>query len=127
MTTLDDEKVGYGRPPTHSRFKPGQSGNPRGRKRGAKGAASVLAGILAQKVTVTENGKRRRITMLEVATKQLVNKAAAGDNQASKLLFGIIASAGERLFDTGTIVTQSDEEGIALVMARFAGLSGDAR
>ena len=125
--TDDDNDVGYRRPPKHSQFKPGQSGNPRGRKPGAKTATQVLAGILGQKVKVTENGKRRSISMLEVATKQLVNKAAGGDNQASKLLFSMIAGVGDQLFENGAVVSKADEAAIALVIARFASLQGAAK
>jgi hypothetical protein len=86
----DEESVGYGRPPRATRFKPGQSGNPRGRPKGSKGLASVLSRALAEKVTVTENGRRRKITKLEAMTKQLVNKAAGADLAAMKLLVALI-------------------------------------
>ena len=41
-----DYKVGYKKPPLHSRFKKGQSGNPRGRPRGAKNFSSVLLSLI---------------------------------------------------------------------------------
>jgi hypothetical protein len=82
-----DYTVGYGCPPTHSRFKPGQSGNPRGRpKAGPIDLAAAIARELAQKVTLTENGQRRRVTKRDVIAKQLVNKAAAGDLRAVNFL-----------------------------------------
>src|SRR5208337_568384 len=62
--TEDDERVGYGRPPIRTRFRPGQSGNPRGRPRGARNLATEIAAALAEKVAVTENGRRRHITKL---------------------------------------------------------------
>ena len=45
----------YRKPPEHTRFKKGQSGNPRGRP--AKNLPALLAAALNEKVTVTENGK----------------------------------------------------------------------
>lgn len=118
----DDDRVGYGRPPKHSRFQPGQSGNPRGRRRGTKGATAVLAAALAEKVVVTESGRRRRITKLEVLTKQLVNKAAGGDLGSGKLLFGLIATAGDRLFDPARAMSKDDEAALAAALARLTGL-----
>jgi Family of unknown function (DUF5681) len=50
----------YREPPIETRFKKGQSGNPRGRP--AKNLAALLAAALNEKVTVTENGKRRQVT-----------------------------------------------------------------
>ena len=47
-----DYEIGYGRPPKSTRFKPGQSGNPKGRKKGSKNTYSILRDILNQKVTV---------------------------------------------------------------------------
>jgi len=78
----NDEKpyeVGYGKPPVSERFKAGQSGNAKGRPRGAKSFDTVIAKELAMRVEITENGKRRSITKREAIGKQLVNKAASGD------------------------------------------------
>lgn len=71
--------VGYGKPPTHSRFQKGQSGNPQGRPKGKLNLVTVLNKALNEKVTIVEHGKRRSITKLEAAFKQLVNKAVQGD------------------------------------------------
>jgi hypothetical protein len=53
------------KPPKHTQFKKGQSGNPRGHPRGAKNLATVLGEVLDEKVTITENGRRRTITKAE--------------------------------------------------------------
>ena len=53
----DDESayaVGYGKPPRHSRFEPGQSGNPRGRPPGSKNLSSLLKKALDEPVIVVE-------------------------------------------------------------------------
>ena len=88
----DDERVGYRRPPIGTRFRPGQSGNPRGRPKGARNLSTVIAAALGERVAVTENGRRRRITKLEAAIKQLVNRAASGEARATQLLLALVAA-----------------------------------
>ena len=78
--------VGYAKPPSKTRFKPGQSGNPTGRPRGAKNLVTAIEDELRARVTVTENGRRKRVTKREVIAKRLVNCAAEGDLRAIPLL-----------------------------------------
>lgn len=89
-------KVGYCNPPAHARFKKGQSGNPRGRPRGALNMATVLERTLREKVVINENGRRKTVTKLEAAIKQLTNKAASGELKALQLLAALVRSAEER-------------------------------
>ena len=88
--------VGYGKPPTHSRFKEGKSGNPKGRPKGTLNFATTLLRTLREIVVINENGRRKEITKLEAAVKQLVNKAASGDLRALTQLIGITLSAEQR-------------------------------
>ena len=44
-----DYVVGYKRPPMHSRFKPGVSGNPSGRAKGTKNLRTLFQNILRRK------------------------------------------------------------------------------
>ena len=90
----EDEDVGKGRPPLASRFRPGQSGNPRGRPRG-KRVAHPYEAVLGQMVTIRENGEERRVRadvafMLHIATKGL----ASGGVNARAVLRTIDAQAG---------------------------------
>lgn len=79
--------VGFGNPPHHTRFKPGKSGNPKGRPKGSKNFAMVIARELNDRVHVKENGKQRKISKRQVIAKQVVNKAAGGDLKAAQALF----------------------------------------
>lgn len=81
-----DYKVGYRHPPVAHQFKKGQSGNPKGRRKGSVSAVSLLAKALSELVVVQDKGKRRSLSKLEVAVKQLVNKAVSGDLRAWKCL-----------------------------------------
>ena len=81
-----DYAVGYGRPPVHTRFQPGRSGNPKGRPRGSKNFSTLVDEELAKRVTVLENGKPRTMTMREALVKRLVNRAVGGDPRAITLV-----------------------------------------
>ena len=91
-----DYRVGYGKPPLETRFQQGQSGNPRGRPRGAKNLATLLEEALNELVVVNENAGRRRISKRKAALKQLVNEAAKGNWRALKLLVDILQDIERR-------------------------------
>lgn len=82
---MDDDHeaapVGYKRPPSHSRFRKGESGNPRGRRKGS-GVRSAAEKVLDRKVTVTVDGKRQKVPITEALVLQLTQKALAGDSKA---------------------------------------------
>ena len=88
MADNDDPNypVGYKRPPRHTQFKRGVSGNAKGRPKGAKNFATVLEEELRALIEVTENGRRKRISKREAIAKQTVNRAAAGDHKATSTL-----------------------------------------
>jgi hypothetical protein len=90
MTTFedDDDRVGYCRPPKHSRFKKGHSGNPRGRRRPHRyaEAENPLRMYMLEEMTVKVKGKRVRMPAIDVIIKSMINKAAAGDHRSQKLL-----------------------------------------
>lgn len=75
-------EVGYGKPPKHSRFKTGQSGNPKGRKKGVKNINTILDDVLNEKVVLSENGRTYKISKKQALCRRLVNKGLAGDMKA---------------------------------------------
>jgi Family of unknown function (DUF5681) len=87
MTTknkkTDDYNVGYGKPPKRSRFKPGTSGNPRGRPKGTKNLRTIVRDTLFEKVKVTEGGKVRTMNRVEAIMTGMVAKALKGDLRAA--------------------------------------------
>jgi Family of unknown function (DUF5681) len=86
------DKVGYGRPPVHSRFKPGQSGNPRGRPKGTLNFTTDLKRILQAPVTLNDGRKTRRVTTQEAALLRLAEKALKGDPRALEKLVSLSAT-----------------------------------
>jgi hypothetical protein len=89
-----EHAANYRKPPEHTRFKKGQSGNPHGRP--AKNLPALLAAALNEKVTVTENGKRRQVTKREAVIAQLVNKSAAAELRATKMLIDMLRDIERR-------------------------------
>jgi hypothetical protein len=88
-----DYQVGYRRPPVETRFRPGASGNPRGRPKGLRSLAAVVAATLGERVVVTENGRRKHISKLQAAVKQLVNRAASGEARSMQLLLALVQAS----------------------------------
>ena len=89
--------VGYGKPPVHTRFRKGQSGNPNGRGKGTKNFATIFIAAMSQSVTINENGKRKKISKLAAAVTQLANDAARGDKKAIQLAFGLLQALEPRI------------------------------
>jgi Family of unknown function (DUF5681) len=105
--------VGYAKPPVASRFRAGQSGNPKGRSKGAKNRTTMFNQALNERVVVTENGKRKSITKQEAIFKQLVNKAAAGDHRAAQLVINEMREIESRLSSSETgreIIDEADQQ-----------------
>lgn len=77
-------EVGYGQTPEHTRFKKGQSGNPKGRPKGAKGFKTILRKELLRTISVTEQGKSRKMSTFKVVLRKLSNDAMMGKPHAVK-------------------------------------------
>jgi Family of unknown function (DUF5681) len=112
--------VGYCKPPQNSRFKPGESGNPRGRPRGCLNLETVLQRALDEKVVINENGRCKVMTKLEAAVMQLVNKAAAGDGKAMHYLCQLVVSAeGPVAVEPTAQCSETDQKVMANILRRF--------
>ena len=75
-------EVGYGKPPTHTQFRPGQSGNPAGRRKGVRNLKTDVKRTLAMPVKVKEGGRTRTKSTQEAALMVLREKALRGDARA---------------------------------------------
>ena len=90
-------KVGPGRPPLHTRFQKGQSGNPGGRS--TKSLSALLADALNETVVMTIDGRRRTITKREAIVTQMVDKSASADLRATKMLIDMMRDVKEKIGD----------------------------
>jgi len=89
----DDEKdqdIGYKKPPKAHQFKPGQSGNPRGRPKKPNTLTEALKCELEEEIPVTEHGKIRRITRIQALVKTLMHKALQGDAAMMRMLLNLL-------------------------------------
>ena len=77
-----DYEVGYGRPPKHTRFQPGQSGNPKGRPSGVQNIATDILEEMRETVVVTEGGRTSQLSKQKAMVKSLLAKALKGDVRA---------------------------------------------
>ncbi|MGH7103730.1 MAG: DUF5681 domain-containing protein [Acetobacteraceae bacterium] len=127
---------GYCRPPRHTRFEKGRSGNPAGRPKGAKNLATLIAEALNRRVAVTDNGQRRIITRREAIIAELVNKSAAADLKAIAMLLGLVRQLETRSGPGGpaaspanasatTPSTAADQAVIAGLITRIRGAGGN--
>ena len=110
--------VGYGRPPAHTRFQPGHSGNPKGRLKGIKNIATIVTEILDQQITVrTASGGVRRLTRREALAHKCIESASKGKEKALMIVLNLDdRSAGS---DSPLIEPQLDEENRALIDAYY--------
>jgi Family of unknown function (DUF5681) len=116
-------EVGYRKPPRHTRFTKGQSGNPRGRRPGTKNLKTLLSDALNEFVIVSENGGRRKITKREAIVTQLVNRSASADFRAIKILLDMvrdIESQTEPVSAETSPFNEADEKVIEQLKARFS-------
>jgi len=86
------KKKPYRSPPRHTQFKPGQSGNPKGRPKGSKNLKTLFEKELNKKVTVTQDGKKVRLTKKELLPMQLINDALKGNKTSMKMVIELMLS-----------------------------------
>ena len=115
VTSVEEYKVGPGRPPKEYQFKPGQSGNPKGRKRKPASLVPDLKRLfeqaLAEKVTLKQGDKERILTMAEAGIKQLVAQFAKGDRDARR---DVLIYSDKLGIDLISADGQEFEEGLGL-------------
>ena len=86
MAHDDNDPVGYKRPPKHKQFRAGESGNPAGRRKGARNFKTDLVAELHEQIPIRENGREMKITKQRAFIKALVAAAIKGDMRATNAL-----------------------------------------
>jgi hypothetical protein len=137
MSTSDDtpevkggpeNDIGYRKPPESTRFQKGVSGNPKGRPKGSLNVVTVFTKTLREKVVINEHGQRKTVTKFEAAVKQLVNKAASGDQRSIRLLLELARDAEAKQNTIGnqeSVTSAVDQEIIDDILKRFTQSKND--
>lgn len=89
-----DYEVGKWRPPIHSRFRPGQCGNKKGRGKGQRNLRTVVRDTLNQRVKIREGARIRSVSKLDGFVLAVVNRAVQGDLKAHSILITLMKSVG---------------------------------
>lgn len=122
----DDDTVGYGKPPKHTRWKKGQSGNPKGRPKGARGLKTDLDRVLRKVLTIEGRGKTLKGTTQLLALEMLARRAATGDVRSIKALVDLVLTVfgpGDRGGDREQL-SDSDQALLDTFLADLASGSG---
>ena len=121
LNTSNDYVVGYRKPPLHTRFKKGESGNVRGRPKGARNLAGVLERVLNAPVTINENGQRKTITKFEAVIKLLVNQTLKPDLRALQQLLALhrFVYRDEADSQAEPLCSENDEQVISGILKRM--------
>ena len=126
-----DYEVGRGKPPMHTRFKPGQSGNPKGRPKGVRNFRTDVQATLKAPVKVSRDGKRRKLSTQEAALLRLREKALSGDARALDRLLGLAQAYNNEELAAATSLSAGDAMLLEIYKARVlsgaAGRSGPAK
>ena len=130
----DDYEVGYKRPPRHTRFQKGQSGNPKGRPKGSRNLKTDLLEELGETIVIREGERPRRVSKQRALVKTLMAKALKGDMRAALLLANLnlrLCGSDETLGGDAPELSADEAEVLAALLARLRqqddGSGGDGR
>ena len=131
-TEGEEYKVGKGRPPLHTRFRKGQSGNPKGRPPGAKGLKKLVRENLLAKVSMRTEDGVRKVTRIEAIILKQLEQAVKGNQRAASQLINLYAAAvpdqpEQEVGQTAENLTAADETILALYREQILGQQGDER
>jgi Family of unknown function (DUF5681) len=120
-----DNNVGYGKPPKRTQFKPGQSGNPSGRPKGARNFRTDLLEELAEPITVKDDGRDVTVSKQRACIKTLVAAAIGGNARACEGLLAICAKFGADPEEDNRELEPDDREILDAFAVREGGRRGD--
>ncbi len=120
----DDYDVGYGRPPRHSQFKAGRSGNPHGRPKGTPNLKTAIAKVMKSKVAVRKGNQTLLMSPTDAIAHKLLQKSLEGDPKALKTLIEV-GGLNDALADAVQKATPFAPEDLEILQEALARKSGE--
>ena len=117
----DTYDVGYGKPPQHSRFRKGHSGNPSGRPKGSLDVKTELRRLLAIKTKIKLNGAVQTISTARAMCLALIQKAMGGDVRAFAKIVEIVGPEMADELKATASVSPADFDILGRALARRDG------
>lgn len=113
--------VGYGKPPLHTRWEKGRSGNPKGRPKCQRDITQLLNTLLAQRIVVRTGKTTKRMSRLDHLLHRVFENAVAGDPRLIRLVLDEARKAEERRENDEPAFGPADHEVIAALLQRLRG------
>lgn len=85
--------VGYKKPPVHSRWQKGQSGNPRGPKKRQKSLNTIVREIMTAPISIRTGGRDQVMSRAQALVLKSVEAASKGNDRALDRLLRLYAAA----------------------------------
>ncbi|MGF7175274.1 DUF5681 domain-containing protein [Azospirillum doebereinerae] len=111
----DKYDVGYGKPPRHSRFKKGRSGNPAGRPKGRRRIEQTLLKLAMQVCTIRRNGEIEQANVLEALFHVIVVQASKGNAGIAIKLTELLLKVEERAESRAATTVFAQPTGVLVV------------
>jgi hypothetical protein len=86
--------VGYGQPPVATRFKPGSSGNPKGRPKGSQNLKTLIKQAMTARISVQEGTTTRRVSKIEGVVLRQLQSALKGSDKAAVAVIRMATQLG---------------------------------
>jgi hypothetical protein len=116
-------ETGYCKPPRQHQFPKGRSGNPKGRPKGSPNFRVAVRRQLAKTAVVSEGGRRKSLTKMDIGAAQLANKFAAGDLRALMMALSLGVLDGDE--QKPQVLVNEDDKKVALaILARIQKVLG---